>query len=589
MARQKEHLAQAQIAHRMQHIQGPHPGFAPGAASQGGQLHRHSSAQSLHSQPSFGSITSPGAFQASPTQPPAAGAPTGFFDNSFRNPQAGLGAVGAGVDSLGHIAEEEIPSIINRLNLGNRSGQPNQFGAPGQPFSQQQQSQDAHAQQVQQMLQDRARLNEEQARQDATEQDQPEQQAPNERLQEFQQLQEQDKAQAAAEKQQAQEQPSQAAESTTTESSVGSPVPTQAEQAQTKEPLTLTEQVQKAASAKQSPAPVQQAWAKVDTGIPQPFPPAPSQSPLPAPAAQRTSRQTVAEHLNAESRSRSQTPSVETPTTVAPWAKEPAGPPKGPSLREIQEAEAKKAAEQEELAAAARRAALQKELELQTAAAAAAPPAPGLPSSSTWAATSASPVSSGTSAWAKAAQPKPASTAAKSMAQIQKEEEARKRRVAAAAAQAQAVAMASVPSPAGGKSYANLAGKVMPPSAQASAAPGNSAWTTVGAGGKTKLPAAPSPAPAARVPSASMMPAVQPMMSAAVKKAPSRSATLTGSGAVNAQEEFRKWAINELRPDLNPGLTGKSPINRITFQDKIQANTTLHSRAIRRRPHLLPR
>ena len=589
MARQKEHLAQAQIAHRMQHIQGPHPGFAPGAASQGGQLHRHSSAQSLHSQPSFGSITSPGAFQASPTQPPAAGAPTGFFDNSFRNPQAGLGAVGAGVDSLGHIAEEEIPSIMNRLNLGNRSGQPNQFGAPGQPFSQQQQSQDAHAQQVQQMLQDRARLNEEQARQDATEQDQPEQQAPNERLQEFQQLQEQDKAQAAAEKQQAQEQPSQAAESTTTESSVGSPVPVQAEQAQTKEPLTLTEQVQKAASAKQSPAPVQQAWAKVDTGIPQPFPPAPSQSPLPAPAAQRTSRQTVAEHLNAESRSRSQTPSVETPTTVAPWAKEPAGPPKGPSLREIQEAEAKKAAEQEELAAAARRAALQKELELQTAAAAAAPPAPGLPSSSTWAATSASPVSSGTSAWAKAAQPKPASTAAKSMAQIQKEEEARKRRVAAAAAQAQAVAMASVPSPAGGKSYANLAGKVMPPSAQASAAPGNSAWTTVGAGGKTKLPAAPSPAPAARVPSASMMPAVQPMMSAAVKKAPSRSATLTGSGAVNAQEEFRKWAINELRPDLNPGLTGKSPITRITFQDKTQANKHVHSRAIRRRPHLLPR
>ena len=154
------------------------------------------------------------------------------------------------------------------------------------------------------------------------------------------------------------------------------------------------------------------------------------------------------------------------------------------------------------------------------------------------------------------------------MAQIQKEEEARKRRVAAAAAQAQAVAMASVPSPAGGKSYANLAGKVMPPSAQASAAPGSSAWTTVGAGGKTKLPAAPSPAPAARVPSASVMPAVQPMMSSAVKKAPSRSATMTGSGAVNAQEEFRKWAINELRPDLNPGLTGKFPITKIISQFK---------------------
>lgn len=555
MARQKEHLAQAQIAHRMQHIQGPHQGFAPGGPAPGGQLHRHSSAQSLHSQPSFGSITSPGAFQTSPTQAPAAGAPAaGFFDNSFRNQQGGLGAVGAGVDSLGHITEEEIPSIMNRLNLGSRSGQPNQFGAPGQPFSQQQQqqqqSQDAHAQQVQQMLQDRARLNEEQARQDAAEQEQSGQPIPNERLQEFQQLQE-SRLQANLQA----EQPSQA-ESTATESSVGSPVPAHAEQAQSKEPLTLTEQVQKAASAKQSPAPIQSAWAKVDTGIPQPFPPAPSQSPLPAPAAQRTSRQTVADHLNAESRSRSQTPSTETPTTIAPWAKEPAGPPKGPSLKEIQEAEAKKAAEQEELAIAARRAALQKELELQTAAAAAAPPAPGLPSSSTWAATSASPVSSGASAWAKAAQPKPTSAAAKSMAQIQKEEEARKRRVAAAAAQAQAVAMASVPSPAGGKSYANLAGKVMAPSAQVPAAPGSSAWTTVGAGGKTKLPAAPSPAPAARTPSASI-PAAQPALGAAIKKAPSRSATMTGSGGVNAQEEFRKWAINELRPDLNQGLTGK--------------------------------
>jgi PERQ amino acid-rich with GYF domain-containing protein len=568
MARQKEHLAQAQIAHRMQHIQGPHQGFAPGGTSQGGQLHRHSSAQSLHSQPSFGSITSPGGFQASPTQAPTAGVPAGFFDNSFRNPQAGLGAVGAGVDSLGHITEEEIPSIMNRLNLGNRSAQPNQFGAPGQPFSQQQQSQDAHAQQVHQMLQDRARLNEEQARQTAAEKDQDGQQAPNERLQEFQQLQEeatQPRFQAASGKQTTNEQPSQA-ESSTTESSIGSPAPGQVEQAQTKEPLTLTEQVQKAASAKQSPAPTQQAWAKVDSGIPQPFPPAPSQSPLPAPAAQRTSRQTVAEHLNAESRSRSQTPSTETPTTVAPWAKEPAGPPKGPSLKEIQEAEAKKAAEQEEVAAAARRAALQKELELQTAISA-APPAPGLPSSSTWAATSASPVPSGASAWAKAAQPKPTSTAAKSMAQIQKEEEARKRRVAAAAAQAQAVAMASVPSPAGGKSYANLAGKVMPASAQAPAAPGSSAWTTVGAGGKTKLPAAPSPAPAAaRAPTSTALPAVQTAMASAVKKAPSRSATMTGSsGAINAQEEFRKWAINELRPDLNPGLTAEQFVADLIF------------------------
>lgn len=559
MARQKEHLAQAQIAHRLQQVQGPHPGL--GGHVQG-QLNRHASAQSLHSQPSFGSMTSPSAYQPSPSQAPATGGQQpGFFDNSFRSPQGGLGAVGAGVDSLGHIREEEIPSIMDRLNLGNRPAQGNQFGAPGQPFGQQQgqQQQDAQAQQVQQMLQDRARLQQEQADHDALQREGPEQHATDERLQQFQQMQGQGSldarlqpaiAKAAGAANQAAEQQSHAA-SSTTQSSIGSPVPPPAEQQRQQEPLSLTEQVQKAASAKQSPAPAQSAWGKVEPGLPQPFPPAPSQSPLPAPAAQRTSRQTVAEHLNAESRSRSQTPSVETPsTTVAPWAKEPAEASRGPSLKEIQEAEARKAAEREELMAAARRAAMQKEMEAQ-AAAAAVQPAPGLPSSSTWAA-SASPVTPTTaSAWAKAAQPKAGSAAAKSMAQIQKEEEARKRRVAAAAAQAQATAMAGVPSPAGGKSYANLAGKVHPPSAPSPSNAGG-AWQTVGSSGKAKTPAAPSPA--ARAPSSSIVPTLQPT---APKKMPSRSTTMTGSGAVNAQEEFRKWAIAELRPELNKGLNGK--------------------------------
>jgi PERQ amino acid-rich with GYF domain-containing protein len=27
-------------------------------------------------------------------------------------------------------------------------------------------------------------------------------------------------------------------------------------------------------------------------------------------------------------------------------------------------------------------------------------------------------------------------------------------------------------------------------------------------------------------------------------------------GAVNAHDEFRKWAINELRPDLKKGING---------------------------------
>ena len=46
----------------------------------------------------------------------------------------GLGAVGADVDNLGHIREEEIPGIMDRLSLGSRAA-PGQFGAPGQPFA----------------------------------------------------------------------------------------------------------------------------------------------------------------------------------------------------------------------------------------------------------------------------------------------------------------------------------------------------------------------------------------------------------------------------------------------------------------------
>ena len=61
MARQKEHLAQAQIVQRMQHhpmppgAPPPHSGLVPGS----GQLQHHGSAQSLHSQPSFGEYDKP--------------------------------------------------------------------------------------------------------------------------------------------------------------------------------------------------------------------------------------------------------------------------------------------------------------------------------------------------------------------------------------------------------------------------------------------------------------------------------------------------------------------------------------------------
>ncbi|RMX81389.1 hypothetical protein D0869_06844 [Hortaea werneckii] len=550
MARQKEHLAQAQIAQRMTgHPQPPHQGTGAGLMA-GGQLHRHGSAQSLHSQPSFGSVASPGAFHPSPVQAPAAGGQgnvPGFFDGSVRVPQAGgAGAVGGGVDSLGQIKEEEIPGIMDRLNLGGNRAAPSQFGAPGQPFGQQQQP--SQEQQVQQMLQDRARLQQEQAEADKQQQQSAgDDNAPNERLQQFQQLQGQApgagvdaRFQPAANKAAQAEQPAQAPATSQTASAQSQ----QQRASKQQEPLSLTEQVEKAVSEQQSPAPQQ-------PGLPQPFPPAPSQSPLPAPAAQRTGRQSVADQLQSESRDRSQTPSVDTPSAaVAPWAKEPSEAPKGPSLKEIQEAEAKSAAEKEAAAAAARRAAFEKEMEAQAAAAA---PQPGLPAGASWAsAGSPATPASAPSPWAKAAQ-KPSVAPAKTMAQIQKEEEARKRKVAAAAAnaQAQANAMSGVQPPATAKSYANLAGKVSSPSQAPQPPQGSGAWTTVGASGKPKTPAAQPAAPAPRAPSAGASAVPQP----AIRKAPSRSSTLNTSGAVNAQDEFKKWAVGELRPDLNKGIS----------------------------------
>lgn len=548
MARQKEHLAQAQIAQRLG-LQGGHPSLA-------GQLHHHGSAHSLQSQPSFGSIASPTAYQPSPIQGPAAGTQSGqhsqgFFDNSFRSPQAGgLGAVGAGADALSNIREEEIPGIMDRLNLGGNRAAPGQFGAPGQPFGGQQHgqqgSQEDHENNVHQILQERAKLQQEQAQHDArqSEEDRP---ASNERLQQFQQLQPQaqidarlqqaqQKAMAASEQQRAQEM---SAEQTT--------APTQSQQS--REPLSLTEQVQKAASAKHSPAPEQ-------PGLPQPFPPAPSQSPLPAPAAQRTGRQSVADQLQTESRDLSQTPSVDTPSVaVAPWAKEPTEAPRGPSLREIQEAEAKKAAEAEEMAAAARRAAFQREMEAQAQVVA---PQPGLPTSSTWGAGSpATPTGAIPAAWAKTAQKPTGPTASKTLAQIQKEEEARKRRMVAAQAQAQATLMSAAPAPTAGKSYANLAGKITIP--QAGPMGTGSAWTTVGASGKVKTPAPTVTSPAGnRTFSSGAPPALAPAAAAPPRKAPvSRVASMANPAAVNAQDEFRKWAQDTLRADLKKGINGE--------------------------------
>jgi PERQ amino acid-rich with GYF domain-containing protein len=575
MARQKEHLAAQQqvMAKQAQMGIGAH-GILPQ------QLHHHSSAHSLHSQPSFGSITSPGGYQPSPTQGPIPG-PTvpGLFENSYR-PAAlsGLGPTGPGMDMLGNIREEDVPGMMERLNIG-RSGQL-PFGGVPVPFGQQQPDSNNHAQQVAAMLNDRARLQREQAENDALQRiGQNEQQAAQtsaDRLQQFHDLRlqtdvDQPSTQAPIEgvigkapnstiEQPQSQQRMESLHSDATTGQVTAPTAEPASLAKATEALSLTEQVQKAASSKQSPAPAQSPWAKVEiSGLPQPFPPPQSSSPLPAPAAQR--KHNVADTLHAESRSRSETPSADTPSaSIAPWAKEPAEAPRGPSLKEIQEAEARKAAQLEEFQAAARRAAAEKDLLVQAQAPA---PAPGLPSSANWA-SSASPVTpsaSAASAWIKplaGKAPSQSTTGKKTLQQIQKEEEARKQRAAAAAAaNATAALGASVPALSSGKRYADLASRQTPTPPNAS----SGSWTTVGASGKVKAPtiAIPTgPAAAVRATSSGILssPITKP------KLAGVRSATMgvQMAGQVNAQEEFRKWAVGELKGDLEKGINGRSQL-----------------------------
>ncbi|KAH7562869.1 hypothetical protein BM1_02389 [Bipolaris maydis] len=567
MARQKEHLAAQQQALARQVQMGVMPN----------QLNHHSSAHSLHSQPSFGSITSPGGYQPSPPQGAVPGAPVpGLIDSTFRagpGPVPGLGPIGPGMDMMSNRRDQDVPAMMDRLNLG-RNNQP-QFGFAGQ-----QQDQDAHAQYVASVIGDRARLKREQAEHDAMiRQGSAEdvQAARNfaERFAEFNEL----RVQTDMEQPKAVPPPegvirkpsSSSAQQSQQASEPASPVDADGQEHQPEnkeqpsstgqEPLSLTEQVQKAASAKQSPQSAS-AWNKVEPAI-FPFPPPPSQSPLPAPAAQR--KPIVAENLNAESRSGAATPAADTPSvSVAPWAKEPVNASHGPSLREIQEMEAKKAAEREAVAAAARREAFEKELQAQNQSPAVQP---GLPSSSTWAsgASPVTPSASNASVWTKpvaskvAAQPTPSSK--KTLQQIQKEEEARKQRAAAQSVAAANVFGSPVPPPSAGKRYADLAGKSTPVSPAGPAGPpGSSPWTTVGASGKVKAPGGTTtPVPGAvRSASSTILPSL------AKKPTVARSSTAGApSGKPNAEEEFRKWAVNELRHDLNKNINAEDFVSSL--------------------------
>ena len=564
MARQKEHLAQQQVMIKQMHMQG-------GPLSlHAQQLHHHSSAHSLQSQPSYGSITSPTGYQPSPAQAPIQppGAVPGFFDAQTRNAGPPLGSLGLGPELTGSVRDADMASHLDRLNIG-RAAQ-SSFGGPTQHQNQPEGL--SHPQQVAAMLQDRARLQREQEHFDMLRRGSlDESQGGMNRHAQFHQLRDHDGNQIQLSQGEFVEhlvsEPTSEvqvpAQGYALNFDAGLP-PVQEQKLPTKpkptEPLSLTEQVQKAASARHSPTIQSQSpWAKIETGLPPQFPPPKSMSPLPAPSAQRT-RQNVADTLAAESRSRSQTPSVETPSaTVAPWARDSSENSKGPSLKEIQEAEARKTAQQEEVAAAARRAIAEQERQNQVQSAS---PAPGLPSTSNWASggSPVTPTSTGPSAWAKPLAGKtavaaPVTGAKKTLAQIQKEEESRKQRLAAAAAANTTNALIGAPILPGGKRYADLAGKVASP---ASPAPGG-AWTTVGAGGKLKTPLG-TPVLAASAPRAiggssvvGVVATTKPKATVLSVKSNTAGGSLAGQ---NANEEFQKWVKSALSKGLNSNIIG---------------------------------
>lgn len=561
MARQKEHLAQQQVLAKQRQMHGPSTHGVHNVQQQQQQqqqtappLHHHSSAHSLQSQPSYGSMTTPSyqGIAVSGTNRQA----TGVFEAGYRGgPSAGT--IGSNVESVGLGKSEDSSRTIDRLSLGHPG--PTAFDGTRQVREQHDLTeQDLEDERIATMLEDRARLEFEQAEtENAFSRIQSTLGTGEQRLQEFHDLRKAQNFQAHdQEGLQRSKEPS-------------TPEGTQAKLANADamerfgEPqghkLTLTEQVQKAASAKQSPAASasQSPWAsKVDKPIAESHPSSQTSSPLPAPAARRSGRQSVADALAAES-SKPTSPVAETPSmSVAPWAREPADTMKQPSLKEIQEAEAQRAAKRDEEQAALRRAALERELANQPTA-----PAPGLPSSSTWASGEAitSPTASAPSAWTKVTtKPTIASAGKKTLSQIQKEEEAlaKKQKAAAAAATAAhgntASAIANTAQAiSAGKRYADLASRAAAPATGAA-----SAWTTVGAGGKPKTPAAvPTPPTLQRTATGNIV--TSPPATTVKKPVAGLNRTNSSSAVLTAHDEFKKWAVGELRPDLNKGVNRK--------------------------------
>ena len=533
MAQQREFMM------RQQHAMPKFPVPGPG-------LQHHSSAHSLQSQPSFGSMAAPGGVQQQQHQMGPIGPSPGYFD------AAAQGGQGGGQSGVG-LREEDF------LNL---SGQERQILAALQASG-------GNAAQAVAAAAAEAQLRGEMPLTDQLDEDDPE--GFKERLREFEHLRAQHEAEQAAHLEQM--------EAADIDAANESPL---ADAAQLNKPgkaskktfaddssLSLAQQMQQAAATADISDPA-------EVGMPMPFPPPSSTTPLPAPTAQRA-RSNLPEQFN-----RSQTGTPDTGADVAtqlpplaPWAKDHGSEAqRGPSLKEIQEAEARKAAKAEEAAAAMRRAAMEHEVALMREKEKAATAAVSLPASSTWGQDTAAPAASPWGAKPTVAKgPAPglsnAAVAAskKTLADIQREEELRKQRAREVSAQS------GVPASAVLKSYANLAGKPgQPPlpaaqaqaqaqaqaAVAAGAAPATAAgWATVGAGGKVKIPSG----PAAQNRSVSTG-NVRPVAVAAVPKPVSRPAPVSAVGKAEgsvAMDEFNKWVYRELSRGITGVNDSKSP------------------------------
>jgi PERQ amino acid-rich with GYF domain-containing protein len=542
-----------QMFHARQREMHHHPGFGRLPPIQPGGLHHHSSAHSLQSQPSFGSMTSPIGVTPQHSLGPIAPA-GGFFDSAV---SMAPGPAQAPIGSTSDLYNQDLnfnerQMLAHMQSSGNLPGAFPGVQAPGGPVGEGSGL--------------RSQL-------PTVDQLQKDAEGFSERLEEFHELRAQfdaeqaDAATTSESKENGAEQGEkdavQAAVESTQEAAVTGSGSAEAKTAAAQAELTLTEKVRKtqADNAKSSePAP--------PSDLPMPFPPPAQATPLPAPTAQR-----VASNLPARYGDRSGSGSPDTasegaalaPPPTAPWAPQPgAEAQKGPSLREIQEAEAKKAAKKEEAAAAARRAALEQEAaaqrEREKAAAAAA--SSGLPAASTWGTGSPVGAPSGGSPWKQPAALKTAVVAAasgntpskKTLAEIQREEELRKQKAAKeAAAAAAAIQVSTTPVPSIGKRYADLASKTSgspgPTASAVAAQPGQSGgWATVGAGGKVKVPT--GPAVQSRSPSVGNIKTTpSPIMSKPAAKAGQTTAKDVKSAAM---DEFKKW----LHRELGRGLDG---------------------------------